>query len=294
MVNVYYGLDCNLTCKGCLSGSDIIRSKQYDPTVDEIMQSITDLSKHVNNVTTEFTLLGGDPLLYWETVAPVARYIRALFPDAIVNITTNGVLLHKFKDRVIDLLLELDNSKLSITNHFSEFVTDSSGVKYLEHLDQFLTDPRLNKIHRLHYDIPNRNINISIHEFVDGFQQQWIQQGNKLKPFATNDPAGSMQHGCIGNICSVVYKSKLYKCPRLAVLPAVLSKTNQLDDSDWQKYLNYIPVDLTKDNIREELKKFESNQGQPINECDMCHNNRIIEIARIPRTKENIFTKPYV
>jgi hypothetical protein len=241
-----------------------------------------------------FTLIGGEPLLYWDRIVLLVYQIRKYFPHATINITTNGVLLHKFKDQLIELLMEVDNIRISLTNHFSEFIEDSTGVKYLKNLDQFFSDSRINKIHRLHYDIPCKNINFHLHEFVDGFTAQWEKSSGKLKPFATNDPVGSMQHGCTGDICSAVHDSKLYKCPRFVVLPVVLAKVNQLDDPDWQKYLHYTPIELTKDNIHDELLRFEENQGHSIPECDMCPNKRVINITQFPHTKENIFTRPYV
>lgn len=294
IVNLYYGFDCNLTCRECFSGSDIIRSKDYDPSLENILKSIEDLSKQVNDITEMFTLIGGEPLLYWDTVVALVKHFRKFYPTTVINITTNGVLLHKYRDKVLDLLLSTNNIRISLTNHFSEFINDPTGVKYKQNLEYFFSDPRINRIHNLHYDIPNRNINFHLHEFSDGFKAQWVHKDGKLKPWATNDPQGSMQYGCTGDRCSAIIDSKLYKCPRFVVLPVVLDKVNQLDDPDWKKYISYIPIDLSQNDIQDELEKFEANQGHPISECDMCPNKHIINITQIPHTKENIFTKPYV
>lgn len=294
IVNLYYGFDCNLTCRECFSGSDIIRNKQYDPSLESLLKSIEDMSQHISNITEMFTLIGGEPLLYWDRIVALVHHFRKFYPTTVINITTNGVLLHKHRKEVLDLLLSTDNIRISLTNHFSEFMEDPTGVKYKQNLEYFFSDPRINRIHALHYDIPNRNINFHLHEYAEGFKSQWQHIDGKLKPWATNDPQGSMNYGCTGNICSAIIDSKLFKCPRFVVLPAILDKVNQTDDSDWKKYLAYTPIDLSQEGIQYKLQEFEANQGHPISECDMCPNKHIINITQIPHTKENIFTKPYV
>jgi hypothetical protein len=122
------------------------------------------------------------------------------------------------------------------------------------------------------------------------FIAQYIQQGNQLKPFKTNDPEKSIKNGCVGSICSALVDSKLYKCAKLFAIHHVLDTTNQIDDPDWQKYLDYSPIDLTNTTV-EELSAFEQQQGRHIDKCDMCPSQRIINITHIPQTKNNIFPR---
>jgi organic radical activating enzyme len=294
IVSLFYGFDCNLTCRDCSSGYDILRNKNHDPSEESLLKSIEDMSHYVNDITDMFTLIGGEPFLYWDRIELLVRHFRKFYPTTKINITTNGVLLHKFKDRVIDLMMEVDHIRISLTNHFSEFMDDPTGIKYKQNLDYFFSDPRINCIHDLHYDIPNHDINFHFHDFSDGFTAQWRREGSKLKPWATNDPKASMDNGCIGRVCSALHNSKLYKCMRFVTLPTVLDKVGQLTDPEWSKYLNYQPIDLSLDDVDGLVDKFVNNQGNPISECDMCHNKKIVNITQIPHTKENIFTKPYV
>lgn len=287
IVNFYYGIVCNLSCKGCFSGSDIIKHRTYDPSLENILESVTNASKHISNIDM-ITLIGGEPLLYWdEKIVPVARHIRKCFPNNLINITTNGLLLHKFKDKVINLLLELGNCSLSITNHFTEFSDDKVAKTYHKNLEYFLSDPQLFKIHDGHYDIPDATVDIHIHNLSNGFAAQFLKIDGKLKPFATNNPAGSMKHGCTGRVCAGIIDSQLFKCDRLAVLPYILTETDQLTDPDWQKYLNYNAVDL-RNPAEEALEHFKNTEGLPIPECDVCPDSQIIGISKIPRTKENV------
>lgn len=287
IVNFYYGLNCNLSCNGCFSGSDIIKHTRYDPSTESILKSIEDLAK-IATVKQMITLIGGEPLMYWEKVVPILRHVRKHFPNVNINLTTNGFRLKKYQDELINLMIELQPFRISLTDHMTEIAyTDILANKYYAQVTEFLSDPRLNKIHDYHYDIPDNQVNIHIANFSEGFKAQYLIKDGKLKPFATNDPKGSMREGCTGDICSAVVDSKLYKCPRFYVLPLVLKERGQLDDPDWQKYLGYQSIDLNN-YTNDELVQFENNQGKPIDLCDMCPNHKIINISVIPHTKENL------
>ena len=293
IVQVMIGWKCNLSCQDCFSGVDILRNKiDHEPEVNDIIKSIDDLSNYVNNVTNLFTVSGGEPMLYWDKVKPVVRHIRKKFPLAKIMINSNGRLLHKHKDDLIDFLKEIQNISIGLANHASEFPDDPVGQAYHNDLDKFFSDSRLNKNHPMHYDIPDNDVNFHWNIWPDGFTAQWKRVGDKIKPFATKNPRKSMEHGCIGDVCAMLSDdSKLYKCARLAVLPTILKRIGQLDDPDWQPYLSYQPVDVSDNNAWADIYKFAEEEGKPISECDMCPDNKVIGISRIPHTKENIFTK---
>jgi organic radical activating enzyme len=286
IVNFFYGFKCNLSCHGCLSGSDMIHHKNHDPDLENIMLGIRNLSSYVSDITIMATILGGEPLLYWdEKIVPVAHEIRKHWPNATLNITTNGLLLHKLADKVIDTLIEFGNSKLQISKHASNVGPHPFKKIYDTNLLTFLSNPKLNKIHDLHYDVPNNKVDIHLDQWDQPFISQFVIKNGKLKPFATQDPVGSMKDGCTGNICSMVKDNKLYKCGRLAVLPAILKERNQLDDPDWQKYLHTY-VDLAK-TPHEGIEKFYMEEGKPIPECDVCPNARSLE-SKIARNASTV------
>jgi len=286
IVNFFYGSKCNLSCHGCCTGSDIIRHKNHDPDLENIRSSIRNLSNYVSDITIMATVLGGEPLLYWDKkIVPIMHEIRKHWPNAILNITTNGLLLHKLADKVIDTLIEFGNIKLQISKHASNIGPHPFKKIYDKNLLIFLSNPRLFKIHDLHYDIPNKKIDIHLDPLDQPFTSQFIIKDGKLKPFATQDPVGSMKHGCTGNICSMIRDNKLYKCTRLAALPQILKERNQLDDPDWQKYLHTY-VDLTKA-THEDIEKFYMEEGKPIPECDVCPNAHSPE-PRVARNADTI------
>ena len=292
VVDVFYGHNCNLACVGCNTGCDIINTTEYDPSLKEVLLSITNLSKYVQNIRQVVSLVGGESLLYWEEkVVPIIHHVREKIPLACIAIVTNGLLLHKFKDDVLKLMITIGNMKLVISDHLYTFsTTDTTKIRYHNNLNNFLSDPRIKKINDLLYTLDN-DVEILIQRYESGFFAQYIKIDNKLKPFATNDPANSFKYGCNGPTASFLINSKLYKCSRFGVLYTVLSNSDQLSDPDWQKYLKYAPIDLQSDNVLQQLKLFEENEGKHIDLCDMCPNNQIINISMIPQTRENVLKR---
>lgn len=292
IVDLFYGYKCNLACVGCNPGSDIIQHTDYDPSLDSILKSITDLSHRVETIENHISLLGGEPFLYWEErIIPIIRHIRQLFPTTTICLVTNGFYLHKFQQQLIDLLLEINYIDVSITDHTRGFADDPVAVKYHTNLTNFLSHPIFFKIHDCHYGISDYKVNIHITPEPLIFKAQYKTVNNKRYPFATNDPMGSYKTGCTGNICNHLVDSKLYKCSKLAYIRDTLKETNQLDDPEWSKYLAYQPIDLTDTNNQPLLDEFETNLTSPIAECDMCPNRPVIGITAILQTKDNVLKK---
>jgi hypothetical protein len=79
---------------------------------------------------------------------------------------------------------------------------------------------------------------------------------------------------------------KVYKCGALGTLKNVLTKTGQLDDEDWQPYLNYRPVDLTVDDP-ESINNFYATHYSHIDACNMCPKN----INQVKQNEQNVLPK---
>lgn len=288
LVVFLYGFKCNLSCRDCLSSSDILDHTTYDPSLENIIESIDNVAKYVSNVNHMVSLIGGEPLLYWDRIKTLARHIRKRFPNATIGLSTNGLLLHKYKDEVIELLMELKNCKIDVSNHMHDFPDDKAAIVSKRNLEYFLSDPRFYKIHEYHYDIPNYKADIHLRNKTLEFITQYKRtKDGTLKPFASGNPSESFARGCTGRICSTVINNKLYKCTRLATLPMVLEQKNLLDDPDWKKYQGYKHVDLSKEVTQEELDRFKENEGKYIDECDICPEKRVLT----PRTKENVLKR---
>jgi hypothetical protein len=97
----------------------------------------------------------------------------------------------------------------------------------------------------------------------------YFNNDNKPKPFMTDNPEKSYLNGCCSLMCSFLYNKRLYKCAALGTLRNFLKHHDSLEDIDWQKYLNYKPLDLETCTI-EESTKFSNTKYNSISECDMC------------------------
>lgn len=282
-LNIFYGYRCNLACDGCFSGSDVVRTAELDPSLEKTLNSLPQLAE-LFEVQEMVTLVGGEPLLYWNDIVVLCRAIRQHFPGVTINLFTNGLNIDRYTNELIELMLELDPFTLAITRHLDAFIeTSTIGSKWKTKLDSFLQDSRIVKIHNEHYHIDNHiHCNIRLRRVDEWRLYYKTSPDGTIKPFATNDPAGSMQHGCPGNVCTAVFENKVYKCPTLATLPGHLKTRGQADDPDWQPYLDYPAIDL--DNINpEHWNQFVSTYGHPISQCDMCNNQPQHNIIWIDR-----------
>jgi len=290
MIELFYGHRCNLACTGCTSMSDVIQNYEYDPTIESILESIDNLSNHVD--VGEIDLMGGEALLYWDLIELISSRIREKFPNTVIGICTNGLLLEKFESRIIDFSKKYHPCVIDITNHFKLFSDDVISKKFQSSLKTFLEHVDVSSRKSVTWGVTNDTVdlysspiaNIRVADAENFYSCYYTNVENKIKPFATNDPAGSYKNGCAMPNCHLLYESKLYKCSWFALLPKLLKIKNQLDDSDWAKYLNYKAIDL-KDCSYSELQLFADTANKHIDLCDMCSNNKKFEIKH---NKENV------
>lgn len=258
---------------GCFSGSDAVKTRDLDPDLSKTISVLPELAERFD-ITGSVTLLGGEALLYWdEKIVPLTREIRKSFQKDPIVVFTNGLLIDKFKEKIFEYILEFAPVHFSITRHLDGLGTNVLKTQWDQKIATFLSDPKMQKIHDSHYHIGH------YHDHVIYFHrpEEWRNSfkslpGGKIKPFATNDPQGSMQHGCTGSECSAVIEDRLYKCPNLATLEGHLQALDQLDDPDWKKYLDYPYIDLNNvDEIR--MEAFVKTHGAAVSHCDMCNND---------------------
>jgi hypothetical protein len=290
-LNFFYGYRCNYSCDGCFSGSDSVDQSLWDPDLNKLKQSIK-RSSELFEITSMITLIGGEPFLYWdERILPLALELNSHFPDTRINITSNGQLLGKNLEKVLLLSEKINNFSITISKHLE----GSKGTKiekiWQKSIDDFISHPNIIKIHDDHYHVSG-NINANIYFYGSDTWKPYYYRTpeGKIKPWKTNDPAGSLKHGCPGSVCSCIIDDKLYKCPTLATLPGHLSAIGQDQDSDWKKYLDYPAIDLN--NIDPDAwNEFNQTYGKPTTYCDMCNNNPKFNIEWQERSYSMIFRK---
>ena len=309
LFDIYYGTKCNLACRQCDTRSDIDRTTKNDPHIDTILEGIT-LAKEKFDIDL-YSFIGGEPLYYLDKIDVILTHVRKIDPTAKIQISTNGALLSKKLDEVVSIILK-HNCSFFVCNHFAAFdermtskltesvdklvnilqLTKGDANKFLGEflgLDNLRKDPYLdtwvsqNTEYFLgeqptdHYYY-NDNVFIHFRPQVD-FKMNHYMINGKPKPFMTGTPEISYEKGCSSPMCSFLLDKKLYKCSALGTLQKFLEFHGSMDDPDWQKYLNYKPLDL-ETCTDDEVQNFHATKYCAVSECDMCgtsHFNRTRE-----------------
>jgi uncharacterized protein len=99
-VKIQLGLSCNFECEYC--------NQRFVPHADST--NLNDVQPFVDNMSTwfdggddslglnrSFEFWGGEPLVYWKTLKPLAEEIYKKYPNAQLSLITNGSLLDKEK-----------------------------------------------------------------------------------------------------------------------------------------------------------------------------------------------------
>lgn len=312
ILDVFYGNKCNLTCNQCDTRSDYIRKGQYDPTMEDIKRGI-DLANQVFDIQ-KWSILGGEPLLYLDIVEEIIAYIRKIEPNKVLFFPTNGSLLDKHMDQMVELVKKY-NLWVQVCNHFVSFKDQTKSNQVKENARELARRLNIPKVEtkRWWIDIMDYNsgsnnwqqfltrkgydINTETDEeawiednygvyYMEAGEFQTIQQFNdhgKPKPFTDNDPNGSYWNSCPSVFCAMLYNKKIYKCAALATLNNFLKTHNSLDDPEWAPYLNYKPVDL--ESYTEEYADYFGNTHYcHVDECAMCPNTH----TPIRKTEEKV------
>ncbi len=311
LLDIYYGSKCNLACVQCDTRSDVVRTDEQDPSLENILEGIR-LAREKFEIEI-YSLIGGEPLLNLDKVSKIIEYIRSYDTETTIFISTNGTLLSKKIDQLSDIM-QTYHCSVMVCNHFSAVDKDmtnriTDGVNQLvsklelnrgdsnKFFKEFLKlnnpkkDPYWGKWidERKEYYLEDQpqdeyyhNDNIFLHfRPQDDFKKNYVLTNGKPKPHATGLPHVSYKQGCSSPMCSFLIDKKLYKCAALGTLKKLLEYHNVLDDPDWQKYLNYRHLDLETCSDGD-IAKFHVGKYFAIAECDMCGTNSF------KRTQESV------
>lgn len=106
-VAIQLGLGCNLACSYCLQGS---MNKERESAPRDYRKFLHELEKSLppGDIEVEFEFWGGEPLLYWKILLPLATELRILYPRAGFSMPTNGTLLtYEINDKLVELGFEV-------------------------------------------------------------------------------------------------------------------------------------------------------------------------------------------
>jgi uncharacterized protein len=106
-VKIQLGLSCNFECDYCnqrfVPHADSTNPDDVKPFVDNMPTWYEGGSDGLGGET-KFEFWGGEPLVYWKTLKPLAETLRQKYPNGQFGIITNGSLLDKDKNQWLDNL----------------------------------------------------------------------------------------------------------------------------------------------------------------------------------------------
>jgi MoaA/NifB/PqqE/SkfB family radical SAM enzyme len=125
---------CNLNCKNCLHFSSLAEKKLLD--IDTYERDCIQLNKLTRGIVNDISLLGGEPLLH-PMITDFMTITRKYFPNGIINIVTNGLLLAKqpavFWENCMknDIQIHISVYPVGINYSYIKEKTDRYGIKLI-------------------------------------------------------------------------------------------------------------------------------------------------------------------
>ena len=92
LLKISLGLSCNYECEYC-SQRFVPRANETNP--GDITGFLESIDEWVTEAPERIEFWGGEPLVYWKTLKPLAEKLRSKYPSAEFSIITNGSLLTK-------------------------------------------------------------------------------------------------------------------------------------------------------------------------------------------------------
>ena len=102
---------CNLNCKACEHYSGLVDKPTY-PVFNQFVRDFQKLHDYIDDIGV-IRILGGEPLLNKE-IEEYVKLARGLYPEAIIYIVTNGILLKQMPEHFYHTLRKT-NTRINIS-----------------------------------------------------------------------------------------------------------------------------------------------------------------------------------
>jgi len=246
---------CNLACKGCISFSNYNRKGLVN--INEGQEWLKEWSEVIEPETV--CLFGGEPFLNPD-VMMWAKAVRRYFPDATIKIITN---IYYLKPEHVQQMIDLGNTVLQLSYHFRY----NEEYLYLkQHVSDCITGFKwgIKDNDSISFLTLQYNTCTIKHVVFGEFIAPGKPAQNKIYPYNTENINTCIQI-CGNPNNPVLYKNRLYKCSPIANLKDTLHATDQMNDPEWMKYLEYTGYSSTDD-----LQEFVHDIGTANRICSMC------------------------
>lgn len=254
---------CNLTCSGCATLNHInfrghYRLKDREPYLEK-WSKIADFE--------EISIVGGEPYLSPDLVEYGIK-VRELWPNAEIDVSTNGTLL--FLDKNIEKTKELikQNILIKISCHSLDHLEkiEQSVHKILDGCDRIEEVVTPMGQHRKDYFKGSQRVFMVT--IFDNFFEPWykeLKDGTVYLHGLDNDPVASY-NSCLANCLTMIDKF-LFTC---ALTSTYFAGKHQFKYEEHAKELldQYVPC--SPDDDIESIKQWFDNLGKPIAQCSLC------------------------
>lgn len=233
---------CNLSCESCSHYSD----QGHDGIVS--LEDADRWMKLWNRRVSpkRFSLLGGEPTIH-PRLAEFVALSRSNWPEAELQLVTNGFLLHRHPD-LPAVLANDPNASIALSIHHS-------APPYRRKLMPVLA---------LLVDWTRRfGIRVESRPSHTNWTRRYRGAGAAMQPFTDAQPRRSWEN-CPARTCKQLFEGKIWKCPATAYLPLQHAKYGL--DAAWRPYLAYQPLSPACSD--EELEAFLAREDEAC--CAMC------------------------
>lgn len=273
---------CNLTCSGCNRFNDMGLRGFED--WNKHRSAYENFSKNVE-IEREIDILGGEPLLH-PHINQIITDLRNFWPSNEIVILTNGLLLHKVKgimDQIVQNKISLDISvhnkewRIPIIKKLNELTGEKIKLRW-----KIIKD----KVPIAEFIFNDTKHTITLTEHF--YQNSLGQPNGVLRPYESD--ADKAWEACVAK-CPTLHEGKLYKCPISHAMPTALRQKNNIDYTQKQKDLidtfPYIKCNDIQNISDEEFNKMIYNK---IDQCSLCPEKYVIhKIEQRKKINPNYF-----
>jgi len=258
MLSIHSHNGCNMACRGCNHHSGLLAPGSSLP-IDDLLRDIEILLPRIH-VWSHISVLGGEALIEPRT-KEVLKLVRDMSEGVYVKIFSNGLLIPQNTDWILEHMKEGGIFRISLHIPPTDERlgrTDKTGDITYKNVNDFIEIAK------------KEGIDMSLLEISENWDDLWFDllqwKDNKLYPWEDNNIEKSFEYCTAPNL--QLYLGRLWKCPSIAYLRETLVSTGQVDDPEWQKYLNYhaTPIDAPI----EELYAMADEVLNPHEICNKC------------------------
>lgn len=168
---------CNLNCKYCTHYSPLVDGEVFTD-FESWKKDIMQLKRYIEDIGV-VRILGGEPLLNSQ-LPEFIEYTRRLYPQAIITVVTNGLILDKVSEDLLDVM------RRTVSFFHISFYP-----------------PMKNKIDEIRKFLVEQKIAFTMTPLIDGFNKTQILE---------ESPDEDFFYSCFQATCTCIHQGKLAPC----------------------------------------------------------------------------------